>query len=140
MIQTLIDLVERDIEAASLQLADLEHERTRIAREVETWRAHLHFDAEAAVNGGDVAARLIFGARADRELKTLAEKDFLVETRISECRTELLALKRRQDTLREVVVRREHVRAQAAKRREERHRANQGAARKAAREGKDPWR
>ncbi len=139
MIETLMDLVGRELDAQSQRLHDLEYERTRLATEREYWRAGLTFDAASADTAGAVASILNFGARADRELKNLADKDFVIQERISECRMELVGLKRRLDVLREVMVRRESVRIQAAKRRADRERVSQGAARKAARGGEETW-
>ncbi len=135
MIQTLMDLIDRDIDDTMRQLNELQKERRELAGEREYWRGHLTSAQAAGLEGPiDIAMRLRYGERADRELKMLVEKDFLVETRITECRNVLLQLTQRKDALREVLVRRERDRQQIAQRRQERDRTQRGIARRVAKE------
>lgn len=143
MIETLMELLDRDIDDASRRLADVLAERAAMHQAAAYWREQLnHPQSLEGVSdaGAGIADFLLWGAKADRELKTLAEKDFLVEERISECRNALLHLSRRRDTLKEVMARRRREAERREQRRRERDIAQRGAAREAAAKGEATWR
>lgn len=138
MIDTLLDLLGREMDQESRRLADLLFEQQEIRLAQVHWRGYLT-GSPAVASGTDIAGWLNYGEKANRELKKLVEKDLVVETRISECRTTLLGLKRQHQTLTEVLDRRERAQKSAARRRQEREQAQHGAAREAAREGQERW-
>lgn len=143
MIETLIELVERDIEEASGELANLLAEQRQIRSQAQYWAEHmaLRHGEDDMDSAAAIGERLRFGARADQELKMLGEKDFLVEERITTCQRALLELARKKDALQEVLARRQQVIERTAKRRHERDMAQRGMARRLTEEvGRKSWR
>ncbi len=141
MIETLVELLNREMDEASRGLADLMEERRLQKEAAHYWKQHLHGANVSEFMGhpGEIAGWLRFGERADRELKMLEEKDFLVETRISECRDLLLQLTRRRDALVEVVDRRNRVVRATMQRRLEKDMMQRGMARRMLQEEGEPW-
>ena len=137
MIERLIELVERDIDQVTQQLAAFIREQAELEVERAHWVQHLAPSAAEFDSIGAIRQALQYAARADRELKTLAEKDFLVEERICECRASLLAMARRRDALVQVLERRQKEADRQARRRLDREMAHRGAALKAAAAAQD---
>ena len=137
MIARLIELVERDIDQVTQQLAQLIREQGALGAERTYWMQHLGAEAGELDSIDAIRAALQYGARADRELKTLAEKDFLVETRIGECRNILSQLSRRKEALHEVLSRRQRAEEARLARRQERDMVQRGLARRALKEAEE---
>ncbi len=137
MIGRLIELVERDIDQVMSQLAELMREQGALQSERAYWTQHLSARPLELSSSDAIRAVLQYGARADRELKTLAEKDFLVETRIVDCRNYLSQLSRRKEALIEVLARRERAQAARLARRQEREMVQRGLARHALKEAEE---
>lgn len=137
MIGRLIELVERDIDQVTGQLAALRREQSALAAERAYWTQHLSAPPTELSSIDAIREVLQYGARADRELKTLAEKDFLVETRIVDCRNSLSQLSRRKEALSEVLARRERAEAARMARRQERDMVQRGLARRALKEAEE---
>jgi hypothetical protein len=140
MIETVLELLEQEMDQAKRLLSDLIRERRVLEEETRYWHRWLtdpHLLSDSSPAG--IADWLSYGARADRELKNLAEKDFVVEARISDCRDTLERLMRRHQALSEILGRRARARAYARQRRSEREFSQQSQVRLAAREGPDPW-
>lgn len=135
MIETLVQLINRDIEEVTRAMADLAREQRRLAEEKIGWQQTMVQTPDGGL--GDPAAIqdwLRFGQRAERALQNLEEKDFLVEERITKCRTQLLALNQRRELLEKVLARRQEAQAAAARRRQERDYTQRGIARRALQE------
>lgn len=140
MIATLIELAEAERDRLVGTLAALVEERRVLAEERKYWRSKMGTPTISVMGSDDIARWLTFAARADRELQNLAEKDFLVEERISECRTDLLDVSRRIETLKRVRQRRDEARQQVLQRRQGRELSQRGVARRAKEEAEgEPW-
>lgn len=141
MIEALVDLINRDMDELLRQLADLLEERHRYEMQVQYWHEHLHGrnSAFGFAQGEQIAAWLQYGERAQRELKILEEKDFLVVERISDCRDLLLSLTRRKEALTEVLNRRRLAAERLAQRRQMRDMMQRNAAQRMLQEGEEPW-
>ncbi len=137
MIERLIELVERDIDQVTQQLAAFIREQAGLEVERAHWVQHLAPPAAEFDSIDAIRQALQYGARADRELKTLAEKDFLVETRIGDCRNTLSQLSRRKEALTEVLSRRQRAEAARLARRQERDMIQRGLARRALKEAEE---
>lgn len=142
MIATLIDRVERELEEVSRNLKTLLDEQAQLHQTQDYWRDKLQGGpGDNQLQGGmAIADWLNFGLKADRELKNLEEKDFLVQERITDCRNTLLLLARRKDVLTHVLTRRAHAQQHRADRRRERDVAQRAMARQAAKEDAQRWR
>ncbi len=138
MITTLLHLLGQELDQQSKVLADLLFEKESIEKSRIYWFNHLR-TAKNTLSASEIADWLQYGEKADRELKKLEEKDFVVETRILECRLMLLQLLHRQEILNEVLARRQREGQRALGRRHERAMAQYGAAQKAAREVQQHW-
>ena len=135
MISALVDLLEQEMNGLTRQLAEYRLERQRFAEERVYWQEILSGQGMLNHSTGDgIAASLRYGARADREMKSLEEKDFLVEKRIKECREMLLSLAQRRKTLEKLWERRQKAAQLKAARRQERDMMQRDAARRAVRE------
>lgn len=135
MISALVDLLEQEMNGLTRQLAEYRLERQRFAEERVYWQEILSGQGMLNHSTGDgIAASLRYGAKADREMKSLEEKDFLVETRIKECREMLLSLAQRRKTLEKLWERRQKAAQLKAARRQERDMMQRDAARRAVRE------
>ncbi len=137
MIETLIDLIQREVDELSARLIDALQEKAQVRRQTDYWRQQLKTAQGVESTVPAIADFLNWGAKADHELKMLAEKDFLVEERICECRASLLAMARRRDALVQVLERRQKEADRQARRRLDREMAHRGAALKAAAAAQD---
>ncbi|PSR23343.1 MAG: hypothetical protein C7B45_03245 [Sulfobacillus acidophilus] len=141
MIRTLMELVEQELDEASRRLQELLFEQAQIRQAQKYWRDR-RGDVMAVDQLQDAMAIedwLSFGRKADRELKKLEEKDFLVEERITDCRNTLLQLARRQKLLAQILIRRQDAQRRRDDRRRERELAQRGTARQAAKEEAQRW-
>lgn len=138
MITTLLHLLAQEMDQESKVLADLLFEKESIEKSRIYWSSHIKM-TQSLLSALEIADWLQFGEKADRELKKLEEKGFVVETRILECRMMLLQLLRRQEILNEVLARRQRESQQILRRRHDRAIAQYGAAHKAAREVQQRW-
>ncbi|NMP23551.1 hypothetical protein [Sulfobacillus harzensis] len=140
MISVLIDLAGQERDRLRHELASLVEEQRLIAQQREHWHLSMTRAPETMASGGDIAQWLAFGARADKQLQILEEKDFVVETRISECREALIRVIRRIETLETIMERREQERLKTLQRREVRGLSQRGVARRAKEEAeREPW-
>jgi len=141
MIEQLIEMVVREQDVMSRQLANFLDEERSLSQEASYWQSQLSGAPPETMQGAfAIVDWLAYGEKADRELAILAEKDFIVKARISECRDLLLLLKKRQDMLWEVLSRRRLAQDTIARRRQERDAAQRSAARRVVREDEQPWR
>ncbi len=134
MIVTLIELQESERDRLREMLAALVEEQRVLHEEKGYWLSKMGIPTSSLMGSDDIAGWLAFAARADRELQNLAEKDFLVEARINECRTAILGVSRRIETLQEVLQRREEGRQKVLQRRQGRELSQRGVARRAKEE------
>ncbi|MCY0878377.1 MAG: hypothetical protein OWU84_05500 [Firmicutes bacterium] len=138
MIERLLEMVDRKIEEHRLELAALENELQALRGERAYWLQWLKGTVSLPLTDGPaIRDWLAYGAKADRTVKILTEKDFLVETRIMQCRTELRALAERRQRLEDILARRERHRRAVAERRAVRRLHEQAMARHAAKEGEN---
>ncbi|MCY0897345.1 MAG: hypothetical protein OWU33_00180 [Firmicutes bacterium] len=136
MIQRLLELLEQQMDGVQQRLFELDAERRQLQAERAFWERSLTSPLDSPLTGADAIAEwLRFGEKADREVKILTEKDFLVETRITQCRMELWALAERHKRLSEVFARRQKHRRAMEERRATRQLLERALARQAAKEG-----
>jgi hypothetical protein len=142
MINTLIELLDRELDEASRRLQDLLYEQAEIQQAQKYWREKRQgvLVLDQLQGGMEIRDWLNFGMKAGRELKKLEEKDFLVQERITDCRNTLLQLARRQNLLTQVLTRRQDAQRHRDERRRERELVQRGTARQAAKEEVQRWR
>ena len=138
MIEVILRLVGHEIDEATRALEEILSERREIAEERQYWQQQKDMPHDLH-DGYDIQSWLSYAARADREMKRLAEKDFLVEERINECRTVLLGLSQRKKTLETVLIRRQLAAEKTAQRRMAREYSQRVMARAAKEANREPW-